>query len=44
MPRIIKGRRPETEPLVMVDDETPEQEEEKKLGCKNSQERYNLHL
>ena len=42
MPRIIKGRRPEIEPLVMVDDETPEQEEGKKLGCKNSQERYNF--
>jgi len=24
MPRIIKGRKPEIEPLVVADDETPE--------------------
>lgn len=30
MPRIIKGRRPETEPLVVVDNETLEQAVDKK--------------
>jgi len=31
MPRIIKGRKPEIEPLVVADDETPERAIDRKV-------------